>query len=219
MSTSPKTLTLNRIKQLVDLNGDSTNFDIMFKVTSRNGEPFDIVVVDQTTLDNSSDLDYKTAVQGTMSGRIVQDKNEYQNYFLCLKADQPCEVDIEIVKNVPESLQGQPQAPDFSPPQQTPEPPSKKSHEGINWKLWIVIGLIVIGGVGLFFIYRSDKKKAPVAPAPAASPEDFGQPAGMGMGALPSPSPDSGGSPSPAPSASPGGHDLLQRLKALHVHQ
>ena len=48
---SVRTYTLDKIRQLIDLNGDSTNFDISFKVTSRNGEVFDIVVVDQTTLD------------------------------------------------------------------------------------------------------------------------------------------------------------------------
>ena len=99
MPTSKKTYTLGPMKQLIDLNGDITNFDLTFTVTSQDGSPFELLVVDQTTLDSNPSLEYKNA-EGTMSGNIVSDKGVYQNYFLILKSDteNKCDVTIEIEK-------------------------------------------------------------------------------------------------------------------------
>ena len=36
MSQTKKTYTLGKIKQLIDLNGDSTNFELSFKVTCKD---------------------------------------------------------------------------------------------------------------------------------------------------------------------------------------
>jgi hypothetical protein len=218
-----RTYSLSKIRQLVDLNGDSTNFDITFKVSSRNAEPFDIVVVDQTTLDNMPDIEYRTASNGHMSGNLVQDKNVYQNYFLVLKSEQPCDCDVEITKK---ELPHNPNA-GMEPvdEKQRFEPrvasPSSSKEGGINWKLWLIIGTIVIGGVILFWVYRSDKKKkegtGDVA-EPAASPAPHA--------ALPSPSPVSddasvfGMSPGSSGGQSPSGGDdnILGRLKRLHMN-
>ena len=93
-----KTYTVSKVKQLIDLNGDSINFDITFKVTSRKGEPFQILVVDQSTLDNNTELKYKTITNGSISGKIQQNKNIYQNHFLILRSENPCECDVEIHK-------------------------------------------------------------------------------------------------------------------------
>ena len=40
-------------QQLVDLNGDTTNFDLTFNAASSDGSDFDVVVVDQATLDSN----------------------------------------------------------------------------------------------------------------------------------------------------------------------
>jgi len=203
MTTVQNTYTLNKIKQLVDLNGDTTNFDITFKVNSKNGEPFDIVVVDQTTLDNSPELQYKNASKGIMSGNLIQDKNVYQNYFLVLKADQPCEVDVEITKK---EIPGE--SPVFTEPQ--PQVKQPKSGGGINWKMWLLIIVVIGGGVALFFMYKTDKKKKTATMN--VEPSGF-----------PSPSPESRpdiASPhhsSPSPSVGDQGNDLMRRLKTLHM--
>ena len=70
-----KTYSVSNVKQLIDLNGSSTNFDISFKVTSRNKEPFHMLVVDQTTLDNNPNLQYKHVEGGEISGNLKNDKN------------------------------------------------------------------------------------------------------------------------------------------------
>ena len=212
MASTHKTLSLSTIKQLVDLNGDSANFDISFKVSSHNGEPFDIVIVDQTTLDNSAELDYKKALNGTMSGKIVQDKNEYQNYFLCLRADQPCNVDVEIEKKDPPP----PVAPTFV---STP-PPDKPNNSGW-WKI-ILIGIVVVLGAGLLYYMYNRTKNSDLKPSSPSTPLLGSSPMRLRSPGLP-PVPQTGGSPigrSPQVISSPinQGNNLLQRLKALHVH-
>ena len=84
MQTTENVYSIGKIKQLIDLNGDSVNFQVDFNVESQSGEPFDILVVDQTTLDNNPKIEYKTANEGKISGSITNDKNVYQNYFLIL---------------------------------------------------------------------------------------------------------------------------------------
>lgn len=225
MTTVRNTYYLNKIKKLVDLNGDSTNFDITFKVSSKKGEPFDIVVVDQTTLDNSPELQYRTASNGTMSGNIVQDKNIYQNYFLVLKADQPCEVDVEVTKKEIVSTDVN-NDPSFSQ-SETPENYSHKQDNegGSNWKMWLIITVIIGGIVLLFFVYKSDKKGK-------SGTGDIGD-TKMGNNMPPSlsPSPNKSGMASPlnrsvassnysanySPAVSSNGNDLLRRLKTLHM--
>jgi hypothetical protein len=96
-----KTYTLSKRKQLIDLNGDLTNFDLTFSATTKDGSEFDVVVVDQTTLDTDTVFDYKKA-KGTISGNIISDKGVYQNYFLLLKGDKQCNCDVTLdIKEIP----------------------------------------------------------------------------------------------------------------------
>lgn len=239
MTSTKKTYKLSKIKQLIDLNGDSTNFDIQFRVASRNGEPFDILVVDQTTLDNSPELQYKKA-NGQMSGNMVQDKNVYQNYFIVLKADDPCECDVEIIKKelpktrtqIPDGgvpPMGAPPSgvPDSGiPPMPSQNMPPRKGMGGIdqtNWKTWAIVGVLIVGGIILYMVWASDKKKAAAAAtadvaAPVgsvkASPVNAASPVHSSYADSPSPV-----SASPAPS--PGGYagnSLMDRLKRLHMN-
>lgn len=145
-----KNITLDTHQQLLDLNGDTTNFELTFTAKSMDGSPFYVVVVDQTTLDNSPELEFKKA-DGIISGTIVSDKNVYQNYFLCMKSDSNCEVSVTIDKK-----EIQPTPP---PPVQT-EKPADTSNKGfsINWK-YIMYGLIIVGILVLVWYYTRSKKK------------------------------------------------------------
>ena len=96
MSGVKQTHNLGKIKKLIDLNGDSINFDLSFTVTCKDDTPFNALVVDQSTLDNGQELVYKE-VKKTITGNILADKNVYQNYFLILKSDSPCDIELEIV--------------------------------------------------------------------------------------------------------------------------
>ena len=85
-------------KRLVDLNGNSVNFNLNFNAHSTHGEPFEVLVVDQTTLDSEKNLNYKKALDGKINGNVVADKNIYQNYFLILRSEKECEVILQIDK-------------------------------------------------------------------------------------------------------------------------
>ena len=100
--SSKKTVLVNKIKQLIDLNGDKVNYDLNFSVTSKDGLPFDTIVVSQAKLDSGEELEYKKVLNGVINGNIVADKDIYQNYFLLLKSDKPVECFVEIdIKDIP----------------------------------------------------------------------------------------------------------------------
>lgn len=162
MTTTKKTLKLGKIKQLIDLNGDSTNFDLTFNVVCKDDTPFKVLVVDQTTLDNTPELQYKETSK-TISGNIVADKNVYQNYFLILKADKECEVDVELTKKL------LPKTPDteMDLPFDTPDDQyNTRLHQTVStgdssslpWKKIGLIALVVVIGLGvLWWLYKRKK--------------------------------------------------------------
>lgn len=213
MTTTRQTHPIGQIKKLIDLNGDTTNFDISFQVSSRNKEPFQLLVVDQTTLDNTPELQYKNVDNGTISGNIVQDKNVYQNYFLVLKSDNPCECDIEITKKeLPKSV---PQIPQIKQTVTAPNNSHSTKKDGFNWvKIFLILGVIVGIGVVLYLYSKKSPEKAPEK----ASEKPTQLPVESEFRFY-----------SPPRSASPvssraeninvkGGNSLLERLKRLNVN-
>ena len=171
-----KTYSVSKVKQLIDLNGDSVNFELKFTVKSRDNSPFDISVVDQDTLDSNSELKYRNVTNGSISGQLKQDKNVYQNHFLILKADSPCECDVEIEKteldiNSPsveqQTIQQQSMQQQSMQEQSTTHPGSHNSsgthskfnqdkNDGFHW-IKIVLGLGLMVGVG-FAVYWLSRK-------------------------------------------------------------
>jgi hypothetical protein len=156
MSESKKTLTLGNMRQLVDLNGDSTNFEISFKVTCNDDTPFYLLVVDQYTLDNNEELEYKK-VKNSISGNIVTDENIYQNYFLILKSDTPCVVDIELTKkDLPTTVFDEHQI-DIEPEINISEP----EESSIPWnKIGLITVVLVIGLCVLWWMYKKNDSKS-----------------------------------------------------------
>ena len=151
MATTKNVYAIDRFKKLIDLNGDTTNFDISFRVRSQNGEPFDILVVDQTTLDNTPNLEYKRA-PGEISGNLVHDKNVYQNYFIILKADTPCNCEVEINKKE------LPKTPQQLPVQQALESKKEDDYDDIFYWVKIALSIGVVTGI-LVFIYWTARKE------------------------------------------------------------
>lgn len=176
MTQTTKKYTLGKIKQLIDLNEDSVNFELSFKVKSLDETPFYMIVVDQKTLDNSEELEYKEVVKG-ISGNIVADKNIYQNYFLILKADNECYVEVELNKRdlpnnsvLSSQQQMKRQSSDYVEPSQmnqqtsdyveplqntnskTAQPPPADS-SGINWKTIAYVGIGIVGVLLLWYFY------------------------------------------------------------------
>ena len=84
---SNRSVKIGKKQQLFDLNGELTNFNLNFAVKSSQNKDFYVLVVDQTTLDSNINLDFKITQNGYIAGNIINNKNVYQNYFLCLKSD------------------------------------------------------------------------------------------------------------------------------------
>ena len=161
-----KILSVTSGQQLIDLNEETTNFDLTFTAKSLDNSHFDVLVVDQTTLDNNPKLEFKRA-KGVISGNIISDKNVYQNYFLCLKSEKPCDVEIVINKKEIQPRPKEPIKPVFNnPPPHPPPPPtlpppinSPSKTSKTNWKL-IFIVIIILGASGAaYYIYNKKKRE------------------------------------------------------------
>lgn len=111
---------ISNIKQLIDLNGSSVNFQLGFKVKSVSNENFDVLVVTQEMLDSNEPLNYQKS-EGEISGQITNENGVYNNYFLCLKSEKAMEVDvtINIIELKPKPQQQQAQLPTMN--QQQPQ--------------------------------------------------------------------------------------------------
>jgi hypothetical protein len=160
MPTKKHTITCNQIKQLIDLNGDLTNFELTFKASSQGNEPFDALVVDQATLDGDQELPYKKADTGSISGSITADKNMYQNYFLILKSDKPCQIVCDIdIKEIPpapvQALQA-PQAHRAPQGREIERPMIKEDYTPLissfpGLKPWMIVAIVIVV-VGLIYL-------------------------------------------------------------------
>lgn len=159
MTEIRKTYNLSNIKQLIDLNGDSINFDLTFKVTCKDNTPFQLLVVDQTTLDKGEELKYKE-ITNNISGNIVADKNVYQNYFLILKSEKNCTVDIEIIKKE------LPKTPDNINLNLEPKKSSNliiqqdsSSSTSYNWKkIFLIMAIVVVSIFLIRYLYNNYNK-------------------------------------------------------------
>lgn len=205
MSTATYNITPQQ--KLIDLNGDMTNFKLTFTATS--SEPFYVLVVDQKMLDDNVPLNYKKVElsadgkSASIGGDIVVDKNIYQNFYLLLKSDNPCDVTVNITKEqIP---------PNIPPPQNTSPPLLTKppSNGGNNWKTILI--LIALGLAGfLLWQYFSKRSQNTELSNPVASNN-------------PSPVPSVGSAASRTNSVASSSHsmafngnsDLLSRLNSL----
>jgi hypothetical protein len=160
------TLTLASQKQLVDLNEDRTLFDIEVAVTAEDPtEQFEAVILSQTELDNG-EVNYQVH-QGAMEARLVNDKNLYQNYFLCVRGTKGKKVNIEIKHNPPpleaveeEAFTEQEEYIDESEIMPIPLPPlpPKKAPSSIFSMRSLFIVVIIVGiGIGLYFLWKGGK--------------------------------------------------------------
>lgn len=205
MSNTTNIYTIGKTKQLIDLNGDSVNFMAEFTITSKDKQPFDMLVIDQNTLDNTQEIKYKNISEGIISGKITHDDNVYQNYFIVLRSEKPCTCEVKITKQEipPKKVKENEEEKVVERPV---SPPPIKSET--NWLKIAMIGLVVIGGVlAVYYFYNKDKKKEGTN-----NRESFGfnrKPAKFEM----SPSPSSH-SPIPPPR---GPNKLLSRLKNLNI--
>ena len=145
--------------QLVDMNESHKNFKLRFSVTQDQNQPFLAIVADQSMLDSETPLQFRD-VSGSLSGEIIADKNEYQNYFLALKSkdEQPVEVTVQL------DLQG---LPDYV------EPPTKGAHKKKPGKLNVRNALMLIIAICLLaYLLQNWSAIAPGAGSPLVRRSD-----------------------------------------------
>jgi hypothetical protein len=165
------TYSITKTNKLIDLNGDKTNFVCSFECRSENGEDFYTSVVDQTTLDNEEDgIHYSKSINGVASNTFTSNNNIYQNHFLVLKADEPCEVLVNInVKELPKKLPSEDEIRKLEMIKQQvdeeynmPEPPPEVvvEEKKYNWMRIFLFSLVAIGVVsGIYYLYNKRSTK------------------------------------------------------------
>jgi len=128
MSLIKKNYSVTKTKQLIDLNGETVNFKLTFDIKSKNNEPYQVVVVNENNLQSEDDFkfEYKLVNNGIISGEIVADSDVYQNYYLLIKSDNPCECEVTLkIEDILPKPQPPPQQemPMYQPMQQMPQYP------------------------------------------------------------------------------------------------
>jgi len=163
--------------QLIDLNGTLVNFEISFMAKSTNAQPFEALVVDQNTLDNDSNLEFKEANKGVLAGKIVFDHNKYQNFFLILRSQKKCEVEVTIDKKSipprelpdhPSEEKEDPPVPVLSTENFKPNVRDVKSYFKFNWKLILTILVVLVVLILIWFYFNTNKTPNSPEPVPTS---------------------------------------------------
>jgi hypothetical protein len=150
-------LTLDKVKQLVDINGDLTNFKAVVAVMPKSEELYEFAFVNQTIIDNAEDFSY-TRQTGPFNHSFTINDDLYQNHFLCLRCPTPLDVDVKVmteelptnvVKNKIES------STKFSPPVEgeiIQEPPNI-SEEKFYHQTWFKVAAFIATATAIYFAY------------------------------------------------------------------
>ncbi len=143
MNNITRTYNLTQTNQLFDLNGESTNFDIYYKIQTENNTPFHLAVVNQTILDSNIDYKFTRVDNGEFTGRKRVEDNEFQNYYLVLRADNECSCSVDIIKTaLPSTIKEK-----LTPVVSNKQPTSNRK----NYYFYMLIGLILLGGGYAFY--------------------------------------------------------------------
>lgn len=87
---------IGKVKKLIEINKNLINFTAEFNIKSISTTEFEIAIVTQDILDNNIQFEYQKSINSFLSGNIKADRGEYKNYLMVIKADEECEVFIEI---------------------------------------------------------------------------------------------------------------------------
>lgn len=131
------TYQLSDVQQLIDLNGDSSNFATGFSVDTYDpNESFYVAVVSQQLLDSDAEIPFRRFV-GHAEGDVANQDGSFQNYYLALKADRPINVSVSLKQGTPPPL---PRSPQW------------------NLQRYLGIGLIMVALI-LLFVYSQRRGK------------------------------------------------------------
>ena len=143
-----KTYLVNNVNQLIDINGELTNFSANFLVKSQDGKPFEILVIDQDSLGNEGNMPFRKVDNGKVDGEISHDSGTHKTYYIILKSSVPtkCDLDLDIREIEPKT---QP----VSVPEATP-PIVQKPDESVGWfKIFLIIAVLVAVVCGIYYVW------------------------------------------------------------------
>lgn len=140
-------INVSNTMRLIELNkNNEINFDLEFNAKSKNGESFQLLISDQTSLDEEDNKLQYQLVKDSISGTMRSDKNVYKKYFIILKSQKPCEVDVTFnVNKLPDYI---PQAEDIKPLDMP-----IVENKSISWRLILILVVICLG-VFVFFYFN-----------------------------------------------------------------
>jgi hypothetical protein len=109
---------ISKTKTLIDINKTATNFEAEIEIICQNpNEPLYVAILNQTQLDNLSELPYNKILKNFKDYIKVTD-NVFQNYFCVVKSDNPNNIDLTIkLRELPKVNSSQPLPPQGMPPQ------------------------------------------------------------------------------------------------------
>lgn len=154
------TYLVNNIKTLIDLNGDATNFHLVFNVKSANNAPFEMVIVDQQTMNTQESLSYQSIEEGEINGELTWDRNIFQTFYMILKAKNPTEISVDLDLNLiePASFDETVQQSELQMVKgETSSPP--KTETNYNLYLGILIACVVVGIIVYFSRDKTNDSK------------------------------------------------------------
>jgi hypothetical protein len=205
-----KQVVLGKKPRLIDLNGNSTNFEATCVIQSQDKTPFELAVVDQDTLDSTGYPPMRQVKNGYVSTTVTYADDVYKMYYLVLQSETPCEVAVDITKrdiqpnpqksqNSQSSQNSQQQTSDITSTMQGCQSQEQSGDQGVSWITLSIIGVAVVAcAVGFYLYQSSDGNDNEVMPASPKSP------------ILPP--------PSPVPVSIPKVDNLLDKLDSLEIN-
>lgn len=169
MSQTTKTLTLDKVRQLVDLNGELTNFVARFIITPKTDTPYEYTIASQTMLDNAESLNFLPA-KGPVQKEFSIEEDLYQNHFLVLRSTAPHEVDVIIQR---EALPSKviPNAAATAQAVAIPPPPSEPPFYKQLWFQLLVLCFVI--GASYYVYNKYFSKKTEASSVPVTEPKKY----------------------------------------------
>jgi hypothetical protein len=159
MDQTESKISLGEKMEIIQLNGSLTNFHSEFKIVSEDNAPFSAVVINHKSLDEMGEenVEFKSAPKGIFAGEITEASDEYDNWYIAVKAPKPTNalLTIDTVEISP-----------LKHEEDVQEAPQKKGLSPLTIVM-IVAVLLVLGFIVYKFFFSGGSSTAAIYSAPA----------------------------------------------------
>lgn len=142
---------ISKTRELIQLNDKETNFECHFKIQSTDEKPYRAVVVSQSQLDllpEDGKLEMKESIKGQFSGKLIQNTDEKDTWYIALEADENTTVTVNVKVNPIEAYKEVTATADAEAPPETQEKKKK-------FPMWLIIAIVaIVLLIGWFIIKR-----------------------------------------------------------------